>query len=284
MNLGDRVMHPASGTEAIATRLEIRLQDRLEHRLEGGLHHPVAHGRDPQPTVFPAALGDHHLPHRLRVKPAGLEIISQLRQEALLAHDGRDVTGGTPVHPGRASPSVAPDPRPGVHQDRRVIDEVVQIIKPTVGIVGRPLMQLGLDSQYSRLGQLGRRPRSVGIHRRPPAFHNLPANSLPPFAMWTAFPSSDDDEGSVPYPEAISRRRACPPPATNQPAGRAAPGRFPRSPPTRRRGRRPPSPEPPPRYADIFAAHPSASSRRSGRSPEQPETRTPRDPAHIHQV
>jgi hypothetical protein len=30
--------------------------------------------------------------------------------------------GGT-VHPGRASPSVAPDPRPGIYQDRRVMHE-----------------------------------------------------------------------------------------------------------------------------------------------------------------
>ena len=180
MDLGDRVLYPASGAEAVAARLEVRLEDRLEHRLEGGLHHPVAHGRDAQPARFAAALGDHHLPYRFRGEPAGLEIVSQLRQEAVLAHDGRDVAGGAPVHPGRASPSVAPDPRPGIHQDRRVIDEVVQIIEPTVGIVGRPLMQLGLDSQYSRLGQLGRRPRSVGIHRRPPAIPQPPCELAAP--------------------------------------------------------------------------------------------------------
>ena len=104
--LGDRVMHPASGAEAVAARLEVRLEDRLEHRLEGGLHHPVADGRDTQPAIFAAALGNHRLPHQLRSEPAGLEIVSQLRQEALLAHDSRDVTGGAPVHPGSASPAL----------------------------------------------------------------------------------------------------------------------------------------------------------------------------------
>jgi hypothetical protein len=107
----------------------------------------------------------------------------------VLAHDGRDVVGGTPIHPGRASPSVAPDPRPGVHQDRRVIDEVVQIIKPTVRIVGRPLMQLGLDSQYPRLGQLSRRPRSVGIHRRPPAIPQPPCELAAPLRHVDGFPA-----------------------------------------------------------------------------------------------
>jgi hypothetical protein len=104
VNLGDRVMDPASGAEAVAARLEVRLQDRLEHRLEGGLHHPVAYGRDAQPAIFAAALGDHHLPYRFRAEPAGLEIVSQLRQEAVLAHDGRDVTGGAPIHPAERAP------------------------------------------------------------------------------------------------------------------------------------------------------------------------------------
>src|SRR5487761_1424562 len=44
VNLGDRVLHPASGTEAVTARLEIRLQDRLKHRLEGSLHDPVTDG------------------------------------------------------------------------------------------------------------------------------------------------------------------------------------------------------------------------------------------------
>jgi hypothetical protein len=58
VNLGDRVMDPASGAEAVAARLEVRLQDRLEHRLEGGLHHPVAYGRDAQPAIYlPPRLG-----------------------------------------------------------------------------------------------------------------------------------------------------------------------------------------------------------------------------------
>jgi hypothetical protein len=61
-------------------------------------------------------------------------------------------------------------------------------------------MQLGLDSQYSRLGQLGGRPRSVGIHRRPPAIPIPPCELAAPFAMWTAFPPSDYYGGSAPPP------------------------------------------------------------------------------------
>ena len=107
----------------------------------------------------------------------------------MLAHNSRDVVGRAPIHPGRASPSVAPDPRPGIHQDRRVIDEIVEVVKPTVGIVGRPLMQLGLDPQYSRLGQLGRRPRSVGIHRRPPAIPIPPCELAAPLRHVDGFPA-----------------------------------------------------------------------------------------------
>src|SRR5438128_1020909 len=39
-------------------------------------------------------------------------------------------------------------PVPGDNQEHWVTDEVVEIVKPTVGVVGRPLVQLGLDLQY----------------------------------------------------------------------------------------------------------------------------------------
>jgi len=156
VDLSDRVLCPAPRAEAVAARLEVRLEDRLEHQLEGGLHHPVADGRDPEPALFAAALGDHSLPHRQRVEAPGFELCSQLGEEDLLAPNGRHVVGGLTVHPGRASPSVAPHPTPADKQERRVTDEVVEVVEPTSGVVGCPSVQLGLDLQYPRL-RLGRR-------------------------------------------------------------------------------------------------------------------------------
>ncbi len=49
-------------------------------------------------------------------------------------------------------------------------------------------MQLGLDSQYPRLGQLGRRPRCVGIHRRPPAIPIPPCELAAPLRHVDGFP------------------------------------------------------------------------------------------------
>jgi len=46
MDLRDRVLGSAHRTEAVAARLEVRLEDRLEHQLDAGLHDPVARGRD----------------------------------------------------------------------------------------------------------------------------------------------------------------------------------------------------------------------------------------------
>ena len=60
-----------------------------------------------------------------------------------------------PSTPGRARPSVAPDPLPRISEDSRVTDEVVEVIEPTIGIVGSPLVQLGLDLQYPRPGLIG---------------------------------------------------------------------------------------------------------------------------------
>jgi hypothetical protein len=94
-------------------------------------------------------------------------------------------------------------------------DEVEQVSKPAIGIVGCPSVQLGLDPQYPRLRLLdgGRRPRRVGVHRRPPG---LPAPTLraccPPWPCGRlSHPRTTT--GTPPRPATLSRRRACPPPA-----------------------------------------------------------------------
>jgi hypothetical protein len=68
MNLGDRVLGPASGPESVGARLEVGLENRLQHQLEGGLNDSVADRRDAQPTQLAAALGDHTLLDRRRPK------------------------------------------------------------------------------------------------------------------------------------------------------------------------------------------------------------------------
>ena len=57
VDLGDGVLGPASGAEAVAARLKVRLEDWLEHSLEGGLHHPVPHGRDAHRRRVPVDRG-----------------------------------------------------------------------------------------------------------------------------------------------------------------------------------------------------------------------------------
>jgi len=77
VNLSDRVMCPPSGTEAIGTWLEVRLEDRLEHQFEGRLHGAVPRGRDAQhPALAAAGFGDHPFPHGHRGELSGLDIIS----------------------------------------------------------------------------------------------------------------------------------------------------------------------------------------------------------------
>src|SRR5215216_6488094 len=229
VDLGDRVLGATSGTEPVAARAKVRLPDRLQHQLQGGLHHPVPHGRDPQPALLGAAgFGDHPLPHRQRPEAAVLQAGPQLREKLLLAPHGLDVVGGLAVHARRAGTLVAPHPTPPNQQERRVTDEVEQITKPTGPILDRPSVQLGLDSQYPRLRLLNgeRRPRRAGIHRRPP--------SLPVTLLRTCCRPSPCDRLSRPPsttaapspPKAHSRRRACPPPAWLA-SGKGSPGRVP---------------------------------------------------------
>ncbi len=75
-DLGDGGLGSASGTEPVRARAEVRLEDWLQHQLQGRLHDPVTNGRDAKPAEFAAGLGDHPLPHRQRLEPSGLEILS----------------------------------------------------------------------------------------------------------------------------------------------------------------------------------------------------------------
>jgi hypothetical protein len=232
VDLGDRVLGAPAGAEPVAARAKVRFPDRLQHQLQGGLHHPVRHGRDPQSALFGAAgLGDHPLWHGQGPKAAVLQAGPQLREEGLLAPHGLDVVGGLAVHASRAGPLVAPHPTPPNQQERRITDEVEQIIKPTGPILGCPSVQLGLDPQYPRLRLLKgeHRPRRAGIHRRPPG---LPATSLRTRCRpspCTRLSRARTTTAAPPLP----RPTADGEPARHRPgrpAGRAALGGFPRSP------------------------------------------------------
>jgi hypothetical protein len=166
VDLGDGVLGSASRPEPVTTRAEVRFEDRLEDQLQAGLHSSVPGGRYPETTELARRLGDHPFPHGPRLEPPGLEIVSQPGQQRVDSKD--DGVRFHSVDPGRACPPISPYPIPRHQQERRIGDKVEQVNKPTVTTVGRPLVQLGLDSQYPRLGLFERRPKRAGIHRRPP--------------------------------------------------------------------------------------------------------------------
>jgi len=211
---GDRVLGSASRAEAVGARLEVRLEDRLEHQLQHGLHNPVSRGRDPQPSELARRLGDQLLAHPGRGEPAGFQIHPDRLQELPL---GRDRLGGDPINPGRACALVAPHPVPCHDEERRVMEQVVEVIEPATGIPDRPTVQLGLHREYPRLGLFEARPRSADIHQRPPrracmlrtCWTPSPCGRLsrPPWPVVTPATTTSPP----PHPGGISRRRAFPP-------------------------------------------------------------------------
>src|SRR5258708_38107882 len=84
----------------------------------------------------------------------------------------------------------AAHPFPGVHQERRIIDEVEQVTETATGVPDRPAVQFSLHTPYREVGRIGMRPfHGTGIHRR--VFgHYIPSltDTLPPFPMRTGFP------------------------------------------------------------------------------------------------
>jgi hypothetical protein len=127
--------------------MEIRLEDRLEHQLQRSLHNAVGGGWDAQSAQLAACLRDHLLAHRRWTESAGLEIISELLQH--LSSTRPNGTGGSSIDTGRACTLVAPDPSPRHDEERRVTNEVVEIIESTAAISRRPLVQLRLHAVYS---------------------------------------------------------------------------------------------------------------------------------------
>jgi site-specific DNA recombinase len=202
VDLGDRVLGPALRAKAVRTRLEVRLEDRLEHQLQHGLHDPVGRGRDAKTPELARRLGDHLLPHPGRGVPASLQIVSEPRQELPVGGDG---SRSDAIDAGRACALVGLDPVPRHNEERGVIDEVVEVIKPAARVADRPVVQLGLHREYSPFGLIRAGPRSAGIHQRPPRS----ASSLR--TCWTPSPCGRlsrprTTTGPPPHPGDISRR------------------------------------------------------------------------------
>ena len=105
---------------------------------------------------------------------------------------------------------------PRGHQERRVVDEVVQVTEPTTRFLGRPVVQLGLHPPYREVGRIRIRPvHGAGIHQRIFGHYFLSlSDTLPPFPMYAALPRSEYYGDSAPL-RAFGRHRTYPPPITS---------------------------------------------------------------------
>jgi len=97
-------------------------------------------------------LGDLHDPLRVSVtdlvrgEPTGFEVFSQLVEHCPGTEN--DGTRFRSIDPSSACALVPSHPAPRHYEERRVINEVEQIIEPAVRIGDRPLVQLGLHRMY----------------------------------------------------------------------------------------------------------------------------------------
>jgi hypothetical protein len=115
--------------------------------------------------------------------------------------------GATPSMPAVRAPLFAPHPVPRHDEERRVIDEVGEVIETTARIGHRPLVQLRLHHEYPVLGLIEVGPRSADVHRRPLR------SAWMLRTRWTPSPCDRlsrprTTTGPPPHPGGIDRRRA----------------------------------------------------------------------------
>src|ERR1035441_7135717 len=282
MNLGDGVLGSALRPETIGTWLEVRLEDGFEHQLQGGLHHSVDGGRDAKTAEFAVRLGDHRLPHRHRRESACLEVISQPTEQLSSTED--DGAWNHSIDTGRACPLVPLDPTPRHDEQRRVVDEVVEVIETTIRIADRPLVQLRLHLVYPQLGLIEVRPQIAGIHQRtPPSALMLRSCWVPSPCDRLSRPRTTTDP--PPHPGGVSRRRTFPPTSWLL-VGEGTAGMVPTFTADRSTKEAPSyAPATSPRLRRRHSAWPPR--RRSVSAPRVPRPTAAgahRSPAHIHQV
>ena len=156
----------------------------------------------PSRRRLPAGLRDHPLPHGHRSEQPGLEVFSQPGKNPPLRRRRR--AGCSPRPPPPTGSSVTPHPGPchartagsPTRLNRSSNRRPGSSVAHWCSLVWIPSTRASASS------------RRATDRRYSPAisWHPIPAaNSLPPFAMWPAFPASDYYGGSAP-PRAISRR------------------------------------------------------------------------------
>src|SRR6266567_3467312 len=109
----------------------------------------------------------HHLPYFGRPEFSRLQRIPDLAQESPDPDPVLDHGRSGLIDPCGLGALVSRHPFPGMHQERRVVDEVVQVTEPAGRIFSRPAVQLGLHPPYHEIRRTGIRPfHGADVHRR----------------------------------------------------------------------------------------------------------------------
>jgi len=146
------------GAEAVGARQEVRLEDRLQHQAGGGLDHPGPNRRDAE-RAFPAPpLGDPDTPDGIGPVSGRAEFLGNASEESL---DPGRLYGGErdPIH--SWGTSIRPHQGPGVTQDVRPRDLVVEEVEPERWL----LLGLAVELPLERPHRLWR----LEPHGNPPA-------------------------------------------------------------------------------------------------------------------
>ncbi len=191
VDLGDRVLGSASGTEPVGTRAGSPPRRSARGPASGWLARPGPSGRDAQRRSLPFALGIIRSRTGNGANSPGLEIVSQPGEERSAAPNTME-RGRTPSTPADRAPRL---PRTRSHATMRKAGSATRLNRSSNRRSGSSVAHwcsLVWISSTRTSASIEVRPRRVGVHRRPPGIPApAAANSLGPFAMCTAFPCSD---------------------------------------------------------------------------------------------
>ncbi len=199
VNLRDSVLRPTTRPKPIRRWLEISLEDWLQYQFQGSLNDSIGHRRNPQATDLTVCFRNRLLPHSFRVKLSKLHVCTQLRKHSSYTFR-RNGTRNDSIGTGSTTSLAALYPIPRRNKECWVMGKRFNTSskRRTESLFAHWCSFVCIFSTRAHASVVSAGHDTSVFTVVSPLLLPDSAITLNPFAMWSAFPTSDYYEFSAP--------------------------------------------------------------------------------------